>query len=135
MATLIDSSLWIDFTRAKSPRHIKEFIAPIVLQPDVALAEPVVFEIMRYATDAEIPPLQAQFRLLPMLATPIDLWNRAAELGRVCRSGGVTAGALDLLICTVAIHHAAELVTFDVDFERIADVSDLKVKILQRPTP
>jgi hypothetical protein len=27
MATLIDTSLWIDFTRVRSPRSIKRFVA------------------------------------------------------------------------------------------------------------
>jgi predicted nucleic acid-binding protein len=41
---------------------------------------------------------------------------------------------LDLLISTVAIHHGAELSTFEADFEPIASVSTLKVKLLMRPT-
>jgi predicted nucleic acid-binding protein len=135
VASLIDSSLWIDFTRARSPRSLKQFIAPYVLAPDVALAEPVVFEVLRYASDEETVQLQEQFRLLPLLPTPSSLWTDAAELGRDCRKQGITPSALDLLISSIAIHHAAELVTFDADFEPIAGVSTLKVKLLQRPTP
>jgi predicted nucleic acid-binding protein len=70
-----------------------------------------------------------------MLATPADLWQRAADLGRACRQAGVTAGALDLLIAAVAIHHGAELITFDTDFQKIAVVSSLQVKLLLRPAP
>ena len=43
------------------------------------------------------------------------------------------AGSIDLLIAVVAIHHQAELVTFDSDFEQIAHVCDLQVKLLHRP--
>jgi predicted nucleic acid-binding protein len=135
VASLIDSSLWIDFTRARSPRNLKQFIAPYVLAPDVALAEPVVFEVLRYASDEEIVQLQEQFRLLPLLLTPSNLWTAAAELGRDCRKKGITPSALDLLISSIANHYAAELVTFDADFEPIASASILKVKLLQRPTP
>jgi predicted nucleic acid-binding protein len=135
VAILIDSSLWVDFTRLRSPRSLKEFIEPYIVAPDAVLAEPVVFEILRYATDAELPGLETQFRLLPMLQTPIDFWTRAAELGRTCRRSGITPGGLDLLIAAIAIAHAAELVTFDAGFEGIAGVSTLKVKLLQRPTP
>ena len=133
MGTLIESSLWIDFTRTRSPRNLKRFIAPYILAAEAALAEPVVFEVLRYATDDEVLQLTEQFRLLPMMATPDDLWARAPELGQACRKKKITPGAMDLLISCVAIHHGAELVTFDEDFQKIAGASDLRVKLLKRP--
>jgi hypothetical protein len=50
MITLIDTSLWIDFTRARSPRSLKQFIAPYILHPSAHLAESVTFEVLRHAT-------------------------------------------------------------------------------------
>jgi len=41
MTLLLDSSLWIDFTRSRSPTALKQFIAPFVLDPQAHLAEPV----------------------------------------------------------------------------------------------
>jgi hypothetical protein len=35
------SSLWIDFTRPRSPLAFEHFIAPCVLDPQAHLAEPV----------------------------------------------------------------------------------------------
>lgn len=135
MATLIDSSLWIDFTRARSPRALKQFIAPYILSPEAATAEPIVFEVLRHATDQEMRPLEAQFQTMPLLPTPADLWTRAAALGRDCRKDGINAGSLDLLIVTMALHHDAELFTFDRDFAPIARTCKLRIKLLQRPTP
>ena len=135
MTTLIDSSLWIDFTRARSSQRLKLFIAPYVLAPGVALAEPVVFEVLRYASDAEALQLQNQFRLLPLMSTPSDLWTQAAVLGQSCRKKGISTSALDLLIASVAIHNGAELITFDNDFQNIATASALRVILLKRPTP
>lgn len=40
MTLLLDTSLWIDFTRARSPAPLKKFIAPFVLDPEAHLAEP-----------------------------------------------------------------------------------------------
>lgn len=133
MAALIDSTLWVDFTRARSPRSLKVFIAPHVLSPDAALAEPIVFEVLRHATDPELRVLRAQFDTLPLLPTPAGLWTDAAALGRVCRRKGASAGSLDLLIAAVALHHDAELLTFDADFRAIADATGLRVKVFQRP--
>jgi predicted nucleic acid-binding protein len=135
MPTLIDTSLWIDFTRARSPRTLKQFIAPFILDPDAHLAEPITFEILRHATPAEAGQLAQQFQTLPMLATPPLLWSEATGLGQVCRQKNITVNSLDLLIATVALHHGAEVVTFDDDFQKIAGVSKLRVKLLKRPTP
>jgi predicted nucleic acid-binding protein len=135
MATLIDTSLWIDFTRMRSPRTIKQFIAPYILHPDAHLAEPIVFEILRYATAAEAKLLAQQFQTLPILATPTMLWTQATALGQACRRKNFNTGSLDLLIAAVAVHHGALVLTFDDDFQKIADVSNLQVKLLKRPTP
>jgi predicted nucleic acid-binding protein len=109
-------------------------IAPYILDSEACVAEPITFEVLRYATERELNQLQSQFQTLPMLATPVDLWSEAATLGQRCRREGITAGSLDLLIACVALHHGAELVTFDADFEQIASISPLRVVRLQRPT-
>jgi predicted nucleic acid-binding protein len=70
MPTQIDTSLWIDFTRGRSPRKLKQFIAPFILDPEAHLAQPSIFEILRHATPAEAKQLTQQFQTLPMLATP-----------------------------------------------------------------
>ena len=133
MATLIDSSLWIDFTRAKSSRTLKQFIAPYLLDRDVWQAEPILFEVFRYANEKEVPQIQAMFRALPILQTPADVWSEAAKLGQTCRKKGINCGALDLLIAQVSISHNSTLVTFDEDFQEIARVSTLRLKLLKRP--
>jgi predicted nucleic acid-binding protein len=131
MAILIDSSLWIDLSRARSPRTLKAFIAPYVNDPQACVAEPIVFEVLRHATEAE--KLIRHFETMPMLTSPAVLWGRAADLGRTCRRAGVTAGSLDLVIAAIALHHAAELVTFDAGFKEIGRISGLPVTLLKRP--
>ncbi len=131
--TLIDASLWIDFTRSKSPPNLKQFVTPHILDSSAHLAEPVWFEVLRYATDQETRKLTHLFENYPILSTPTDLWLQAANLGRSCRQAGHTAGPLDLLIASVALAHQALLITFDQDFEKIATVSSLRVKLLKRP--
>src|SRR5258706_2570959 len=125
MATLIDATLWVDFTRSKSPVAVKRFIAPYILDPAAHLAEPVEFEILRFATDVEKRFIVRQFQTMPRLETPVNIWSEAALLGQVCRKTGFIAGALDLLIATVAIRHDAELITLDDDFKKIAGCSKL----------
>jgi predicted nucleic acid-binding protein len=134
VAILIETTLWIDFTRARSPRALKDFIAAYVTDPAACVAEPIAFEVLRYATAEEQQLFEDQLRTMTMLPSPSTLWSDAASLGRRCRENGLTPGALDLLIATVAMHHGAELLTFDTDFERIARVSALQVTHLRRPS-
>ncbi len=133
MARLIESSLWVDFTRAKSPPALKDEIQPWILDPGACLCEPVAFEILRHATRTERPRITAQFATLPLLSTPPQLWREATRLGQRCRESGHTAGSVDLLIAAIAIHHEAELITFDQDFSPIAEVTPLRLRLLKRP--
>jgi len=133
MTLLLDTSLWIDFTRTQSPAPLKQFIAPFVLDPEAHLAEPVRFEMLRSARPDETRQLTAQFDTLPTLSTPADLWQRAIDLGQACRQIGQTVLSLDLLVAAVALHHNAVLVSFDADFEAIASVSELRLQRLERP--
>jgi len=133
MALLLDTSLWIDFTRARTPLPVKQLIAPFVLDAETHLAEPVVFEVLRFAAPDEARQLEAQFATLPMLATPPELWRCATELGQACRAIGATIVSLDLVIAAVALVHGATLVSFDRDYEAIARVSALNLQLISRP--
>jgi len=133
MPLLLDSSLWIDFTRSRSPAELKRFIAPFILDPQTRLAEPVRFELLRSARPTEIPLLEAQFTTIPCLGTPEDVWSSATLLGQGCQRIGRRVTSLDLVVAAVALHHKATVVTFDSDFDAIAAVSELKVQRLQRP--
>jgi hypothetical protein len=133
VAILIETTLWIDFTRARSPRSLKNFIATYITDPSACIAEPIAFEVLRYATREEVELFEEQLRTMTLLPSPPTLWTDAARLGRRCREHGLTPGSLDLLIAAVAIHHDAELLTFDSDFEQIARVSSLQVRHLRQP--
>jgi len=69
MTLLLDTSLWIDSTRARSPAPLMQFIAPFVLDPAAHLAEPVRFEVLRSARPAEARLLEVQVDALPCLPT------------------------------------------------------------------
>jgi predicted nucleic acid-binding protein len=135
MARLLDTNLWVDLTRARSSHALKTFISRYVDDPEACLAEPIIFEILRGATDVEARQLTAHIGVLPLLASPSNLWSSGVELGRACRRIGFSAGSIDLLISVIAIHHGAELVTFDDDFVKIAGISDLRLKLVRRPAP
>ncbi|MDP4645866.1 MAG: PIN domain-containing protein [Akkermansiaceae bacterium] len=133
MERLIETSLWIDFVRKKSAMALKAFIEPWILDADACICEPVAFEVLRHATVKERSQIEEQFSTLPLLQTPATLWQDAASLGQKCRDKGVNVGSMDLVIAALAIHHAAEIVTFDADYARVAEVFGLSVMLLERP--
>ncbi|HEY6228847.1 MAG TPA: PIN domain-containing protein [Verrucomicrobiae bacterium] len=133
MPKLVDSSVWIDLVRPKSPKALKEFIQALIDDPEVVIAEPIIFEVLVYASEDEGRNARRTFELFDILKTPADLWIEAVHLGQRCRAEAITPGPLDTIIAALAIHHEAELVTFDSGFKRIAAVSPLKANIVVRP--
>ena len=132
MAHLVDTSVWVDLLRSATPPTLKRFAGGWIEQKETRLAEPVVFELMRYASDSEAREFQVYFATVPMLETPVDIWRTAADLGRACRRQSNLIKALDLLIAAVALHHDVEVVTFDSDYQKIAKAAPLKVHLLKR---
>src|SRR5688500_6946001 len=108
MLQLIDTSVWIDLVRPSTPRPLKETAAKLILQRESRLAEPIAFELLRYASDSEAREFEVYRATMPMLATPADIWLRAGDLGRACRKQSNLIKALDLLIAAVALHHNVE---------------------------
>lgn len=132
MARLIETSVWIDFVRANTPVARKLAIEPWILDPDACLCEPVAFEVLRHATAAERARIGDQFATLPLVRTPVGLWNEATRLGQRCRDQGLSPGSLDLLIAAIALHHDAELISFDTDYAAITRVAPLRLHLLTR---
>ena len=130
MARLIETSLWIDYTRAKSPLARKLAVQPWILDAEACISEAIAFEVMRHATPAERKEIDSLFATMPLLPTPSQLWRDATRLGQRCRDNGYTAGSIDLLIAATAIYYQAELITFDTDYAAIARIVPLKVRLL-----
>lgn len=129
---LIDSSAWVEFLRATgSGPHLRLRSA---LQDGEALActDPVLMEILAGARDdADRDRLRRLLLGLEFLAVdgPTD-YESAAELYRLCRSGGETPRKLtDCLIAAVAIRNDAELLCEDADFVAIARHAPLRLAI------
>jgi len=95
------------------------------------VTEPVMFETLRAA-----PRLQRLRILRYSTHTPFS--QRPLRCAR-CRSAGpgvrrpsFQVPGMDLVVAQACLHHQAELVTFDGHYERIAQVSPLKVRLLKR---
>ena len=70
---------------------------------------------------------------MPLLPTPLPLWQEAAALATVACDAGLRVPSVDLLIAAVCIHHDETLTTFDAHFAKLATLSKLRVNLLVRP--
>lgn len=127
---LVDSSAWVEFLRATgSPAHL-HLRSALKEKVDLASTDVVVMEILAGARDdADRDRLRRLLYGLRFLAVegPTD-YERAAELYRLCRSGGETPRKLtDCLIAAVAIRNEAELLCEDTDFLTIARHTELQL--------
>ncbi len=127
---LVDSSAWVEFLRATgSPVHLR-LRSALKEKADLASTDVVVMEILAGARDnADRDRLRRLLYGLRFLVVegPTD-YERAAELYRLCRSGGETPRKLtDCLIAAVAIRNEAELLCEDTDFLTIARHTKLRL--------
>ena len=118
---LVDSSVWINFLRAKgSSAPLRE----LLLAGDaVACTEPVLMEVL---AGAQSPEHRDDMRRLLCRNTwvPVDVaadFDAAASIFAYCRSRGTTPrGMVDCLIAAVALRTHTPLLANDRDFDAIA---------------
>ncbi|MFZ4115809.1 MAG: PIN domain-containing protein [Chthoniobacterales bacterium] len=132
MGQVIDSCIWVDLFRPNTKEIVRSLADEVVSRPSIALCEPITFELFRLASHPSRKFLEIALATVPVLTTPSSLWNMATRNGQCCREKGIQAGAMDLLIATICKHHHATLVTFDVAFEKIANVLQFPIEIITR---
>ncbi len=133
MTNVVDSPLWIDYFRKKTPAAVKNQVDAIVRHADVVTCAPIHFELIRAVSQKEARKIEEFFGTIPFLETPETLWADSGRLGQRCAEAGFMTPAIDLLIAQVCIQHDVLLTTFDADFRRIASVSSLRLNLLVRP--
>jgi len=127
---LVDSSAWIELFRSTgSPVHLS-VKSGLDSDAELATTDVVMMEILAGARDAadreRLRRLLFGRHFLPVDG-PAD-YESAADLYRLCRSGGETPRKLnDCLIAAVAIRNDAELLCNDADFLAIARHSPLRI--------
>lgn len=127
---LVDSSAWIEFLRATGSRVHLQLRSALEEGAELASTEVIVMEILAGARDeADRDRLRRLLYGQEFLAVngPAD-YEQAAELYRLCRSGGETPRKLtDCLIAAVAIRNDADLLCDDADFQAIARRAPLRL--------
>lgn len=127
---LVDSSAWIEYLRATGSATHHRLRDIIEAEEPLGTTEVVIMEILAGARDRahaeRLRRLLYRCRLLGL--TGVRSYEEAAELYRVCRSGGETVRKLtDCLIATVALRDGVALLHRDSDFDVIARHAPLRL--------
>jgi predicted nucleic acid-binding protein len=127
---VVDSSVWIDFYRGTDTEYVSRLAEQLEAGEFIAVTDVIYMELLRGArTDTEFVQLKLRVEQTDILRLHgLDDFGFAAELfRRARRNGHKIRRATDCLIAAVCIREDVPLLHDDADFDRIADVSDLRV--------
>ena len=124
---LVDTSVWVDFLRGKATEQVA-FLETLLEEGNAFLCEVTYSEICFGARNKrQLAEYQDHFLEMPFLELP-ELWHReVGRMGHRLRKSGYKPFLADLMICLVAIHHQAGLLTTDRDFIPFEKLFGLKV--------
>lgn len=123
---LIDTSGWICFFFRRGHEEIKETISTLLDEDRVAIAGPILIELIQGArNEEEKENIKHYARGLHWLTVTDSHWHKSAELAFELRRKGITSSAIDTLIATLAIEYECTLLHRDSDFVQIARHSPL----------
>ena len=127
---VVDTTVWVDFLRAKGTAfdlHLAELIGRGEV---VALTDLIYCEILQGIRDqTRFAQVRDVLRSYPILRIRgLHVFERAAEIYRDCRRRGfIIRKTIDCLIASTCLNAGAELYHNDRDYEFIARVRNLKI--------
>jgi len=116
---LLDTSVWIDALRGKTP-HVVENARKLLKEDRVATCGPVIFEIRRGLRTLERKRVLELFDALVHLPFEETLWEEAGELDASLRKKGISIPPMDVIIAQICFHHEVSLFTLDEHFRSIS---------------
>ena len=132
---LVDTPVWSLALRRKahhlasSERRLVQLLYEIVNEGRAQLLGSARQELLSGLREAaQFRRLRDYLRVFPDTAVTAEDYEDAAHASNECRSAGITASPVDMLICAVAFRQGWEILTTDRDFARYAKV--LKIKLL-----
>ncbi len=128
---VVDSTVWIDWFRGSETPQTRR-LAQGLAADEIAILDLLLTEVLQgFRTDRSFEAARQVLVLLPRPVLRVETYVRAASLYRKLRARGVTVrGAVDCIVAQACIDLDARLLTGDVDFERVAAHTGLR---LERP--
>ena len=115
---MLDTSVWIDALRGKTPQSIA--VTQALLNDDrIFTCGPVLFEIKRGLRPPDRKKILPLFDALIRLSVDESIWDAAGDLDASLRKKGITIPPMDAIIAQVCLHHEVSLFTLDEHFHSI----------------
>ena len=127
---VVDTSVWVDFFRDQSTPKVEKFVALVEDDAGIAITDVILTEILQgLRSERDVRRVERRLEFFEVLRlNDLDDFRRAATLYRDARRKGVTIRrTLDCLIASVCIREGVPLLHADVDFDRLASCSALRV--------
>ncbi len=127
---VVDTSVWVDFFRDQSTPKVEKFVALVEDDAGIAITDVILTEILQgLRSERDVRRVERRLEFFEVLRlNDLDDFRRAATLYRGARRKGVTIRrTLDCLIASVCIREDVPLLHADVDFDRLASCSALRV--------
>jgi predicted nucleic acid-binding protein len=131
---LVDTPIW-SLALRRDPHQLDRTQRQLVHALDVLLTHdaalligPVRQELLSGVRERkEFAILAEHLAAFRDLSLDTEDYVHAAEFFNLCRSAGIAAGAVDLLICAAAHRHAVPIFTTDADFTRYARILPIRL--------
>jgi len=134
VTTLVDTSVWSLALRRRPSdlnrreRRVVDNLRRLIEDGDAAIIGPIRQELLSGVRDEpQFHRLRETLGHFPHIIIEDADYDAAAECFNTCRSAGLAATAIDMLICAVAMRVETRLFSIDADFERYAKVVDLEL--------
>jgi predicted nucleic acid-binding protein len=133
---LVDTSVWVDFFRARAAPHVTRLEKALSDGQDVCICGVILTEVLQgIRSDRDYRRTSARFDPLLFLSMDRETFVAAADLYRTLRRRGLTVRKpVDCMIAAVAISYDVELLHNDRDFEPMQEHCGLRVAELAGTT-
>ena len=122
---VVDTSVWIDLLAGRPAPALQQSLQQgLVVLPPIVAAE-LISGAQRPADRRAIRDLLAE---IPLHETPLEHWIGVGELRRRLAGRGLSVSTADAHVAQCALERDAVLLSRDVVFDRIAEMSNLKVQ-------
>jgi predicted nucleic acid-binding protein len=135
--TLVDTPVWSLALRRKAAdlavqeRHLTQLLYTLVDEGRVQLLGAVRQELLSgLREESQFRRLRDYLRDFPDVLVGTEDYEEAARASNQCRSAGIAASPVDMLMCAVAVRHGWEILTADRDFVHYRTI--LRINLFSR---
>ena len=128
---LVDTSVWVEFLRAKKT-IIKKRLENLLDENRAVVSGIILAELLSgVSNEKEQSFLEECFLGLPYLEATRETFATAGKMGATLRKKGITLPISDLLIAALARTHALTVLTLDNHFQTLARPLNVQMELLK----